>query len=340
MLTNNEIIKQMILGNIQISDLKKDALRKPNSCIVTLGDVLYSFGYSIIDTKEKNSYLEEVVSNNVNKLKRIIIPKCGLLLEPNKVYLAKTIEKVKTNGYVPVLNGRTSLSLLGVSIELNSGYQEDNYDGNFLLSIVCTKPTIIYPNIEIGNLTFFKSLNYKSKKSGILSGKEIKKQISSGNIIITPQDNIDVNPNSVNLSLNENMYYYTEPVLDLRKNNKTERITIGESGIDLFPNEIYLARTNEWTETNNLVPLMNGRSSLGRLGYHVHCSAGMGSIGYKGYWHMGVRPKYAIRVYKDMKCCQIYYFTVEGKIIDIYDGSMQNMLEEEIGSQYYKKMIV
>lgn len=340
MLTNNEIIKQMILGNIQISDLKKDALRKPNSCIVTLGDVLYSFGYSIIDTKEKNSYLEEVVSNNVNKLKRIIIPKSGLLLEPNKVYLAKTIEKVKTNGYVPVLNGRTSLSLLGVSIELNSGYQEDNYDGNFLLSIVCTKPTIIYPNIEIGNLTFFKSLNYKSKKSGILSGKEIKKQISSGNIIITPQDNIDVNPNSVNLSLNENMYYYTEPVLDLRKNNKTERITIGESGIDLFPNEIYLARTNEWTETNNLVPLMNGRSSLGRLGYHVHCSAGMGSIGYKGYWHMGVRPKYAIRVYKDMKCCQIYYFTVEGKIIDIYDGSMQNMLEEEIGSQYYKKMIV
>lgn len=338
MLTNNEIAKQISLGNIKIDNLKDDALEKPNSCIVSIDDVLYTFDYSIIDTKEKNNYLKELISGNVDKLKKVQIPKEGLLLEPRKVYLTKTTERVKTNGFVPVLNGRTSLSLLGVSIELNSGYLEDNFDDNFLLSIIATKPTIIYPNIEIGNLTFFNSLDHKSETNGMLSGEEIKKRMKTGDILITPQDNIVINPNSVNLSLNKNIGYYTEPILDLKKNNPIENMTIGENGLILYPDKIYVARSNEWTETKNLVPMMSGRSSLGRLGYHVHCSAGMGSIGYKGYWHMGVRPTIPIKIYENMKCCQIYYFTTEGEITNTYNGTMQSLSGDELGSQFYKKL--
>ena len=174
MLTSNEILKQMNNGNIQIDNLKDGALSKPNSCIVSITDVLYTFDYSIVDTKEKNTYLREIATDEVSRLRRVKIPKEGLVLEPRKMYLAKTSERIKTNGYVPVLNGRTSLSLLGVSIELNSGYGTDNYDGNFLLSIVSTMPVVIYPNIEVGNLTFFKSLDEKSDKIGMLSGEEIK----------------------------------------------------------------------------------------------------------------------------------------------------------------------
>ncbi len=339
MLTNNEIAKQIECGNIKIDNIREKALEKPNSCIVGISDVLYTFDYSVVDTREKNIYLQEISSDNVDKLRRVKIPKTGLLLEPRKVYLTKTVEKIKTNGYVPVLNGRTSLSLLGLSIELNSGYVEDHYDDNFLLSIVCTKPTIIYPDIEIGNLTFFKSLDNKSRELGMLSGEEIKRRMESGDIVINPQEHVVINPNSVNLSLNKDIGYYTEPILDLKKNNKIESITIGENGLTLTPDKIYVARTNEWTETNNLVPMMSGRSSLGRLGYHVHCSAGMGSIGYKGYWHMGVRPTMPIKVYENMKCCQIYYFTTEGEITDTYKGSMQNLSGEELGSQFYKKLI-
>lgn len=338
MLTNNEINYQINQKNIQIENLKDEALDKPNSCIVSISDVLYTFDYSIIDTKEKNSYLQEVLSDKVNKLKKVKINKNGFLLEPRKVYLAKTTERIKTNGYVPVLNGRTSLSLLGVSIELNSGYLEDHFDGNILLSIVATKPTIIYPNIEIGNLTFFNSLDQKSKTNGMLSGEQIKAKMQTGKIKITPQDNIVINPNSVNLSLHKEIGYYTEPILDLRKNNPIENITIAKEGTVLYPNKIYIARSNEWTETKNLIPMMSGRSSLGRLGYHVHCSAGMGSIGYKGYWHMGIRPTIPIKIYKDMKCCQVYYFTTEGKITDTYHGSMQNLASQELGSQFYKKL--
>lgn len=338
MLTNNEIAKQIKKGNISIDGLRENALEKPNSCIVSITDTLYTFDYQIVDAREKNKYLYEVLSDNVDKLKRVQIPKSGLLLEPHKVYLAKTAESIKTQGYIPVLNGRTSLSLLGLSIELNSGYAEDNFDDKFLLSIICTKPIIIYPNIEIGNLTFFKSLDEKSDEIGMLSGEEIKRRMEIGDIVITPQDHIVINPNSVNLSLCKSIGYYTEPILDLKKNNPIQSIEIGENGMVLYPDKIYVARSNEWTETNNLVPMMSGRSSLGRLGYHVHCSAGMGSIGYKGYWHMGVRPTIPIKVYENMKCCQIYYFTPEGEIIDTYNGTMQNLNGEELGSQFYKKL--
>ena len=56
MLTNNEIKKQLANGNIQIENLKENSLEKPNSCTVSISDTLYTFDYSIVDTKDKNLY--------------------------------------------------------------------------------------------------------------------------------------------------------------------------------------------------------------------------------------------------------------------------------------------
>ena len=134
---------------------------------------------------------------------------------------------------------------------------------------------------------------------------------------------------------NESIGIYTEPVLDIKADNPYQKVNL-EDGMWMYPEEIYLARTNEWTETNNLIPMMSGRSSLGRNGLHVHCSAGMGSIGYKGYWHMGIRPTKPIWIVKDLKCCQIYYYTVEGEIDNTYNGLMQNIPKEELGSQMHR----
>ena len=142
----------------------------------------------------------------------------------------------------------------------------------------------------------------------------------------------------INLSLNKKIGYYEEPILDLKKDNKISTVEISDNGLILYPDKIYVARSNEWTETENLVPMMSGRSSLGRLGLHVHCSAGMGSIGYKGYWHLGVRPSVPVKVYENMKVCQIYYFTTEGEIVNTYTGSMQSASPEELGSKFHTKM--
>lgn len=351
MLTSSEIKKQIDLGNISIENAKPNFLVKPNSCDLRIGNVLYVFDYSIVDSKDGAAYLSEVLNNEPNLLKRVQIPETGLLLEPHKVYLAKTVEKVTTHGFVPIMHGKAGFSLLGLSIELNSGNKSEYFDGHMLLSIIATKPTIIYPDIDIANLTFFPSLENEQGirkiddttscgvySSGMLSGEEIKARMAQINpdIVIDKTDKIVINPNSVNLTLNDIIGVYSEPVLDMNRSNPIKHIEIGGDGIWLYPDEVYLGRTNEWTETYNLVPMMSGRSSLGRNGLHVHCSAGMGAIGYKGYWHLGIRPVRPIKVFKDMKCCQVYYFTPEGQITQSYQGFMQGLPKEELGSQLYR----
>ena len=353
MLTSNEIKKQIQLGNIMIKNLDNTSLNKPNSCDLRIGNVLYAFDYDIIDTKKSSNYLQEVLYDKTNSLQKIIIPETGLLLQPHKVYLAKTIEEVETHGFIPIMHGKAMLSLLGISIELTSGYKNENFSGPLFLSIIATKPTIIYPDIKIANLSFVPSLTNPTNirkinnemscgtyLSGMLSGEEIKKRMQGTNpdITITPQDQIVINPNSVNLTLNDTIGIYSDPVIDIKKKNTLETMQIDKNGMWLYPDEIYVGLTNEWTQTKNLIPMMSGRSSLGRNGLHVHCSAGMGSIGYKGYWHLGMRPTKPILIVKDMKCCQIYYLTVEGKNEKNYQGYMQNLPKEELESPLHKAL--
>lgn len=353
MLTNNEIRKQISLGNIEITNSSSDLLRKPNSCDVRIGNVLYTYKDNmVIDSKNANKYKEEVMNDKPEELVKLTIPETGILLEPNKLYLTKTVEKVTTHGYIPALFGKVNLSNLGIGISLNNEYKTDNYSNYLLISIVVSKPTIIYPDMTIGNLAFFKKLDPSEKtmeslgytcgvyQSGMLSGLEIEKRMASvsPDIVISPSTNILINPNSVNLTLNEEIGFYKDEVIDLRAYNPIETVKIGDDGYEFKKGELYLARTNEWTETHNLIPMISGRSSLGRNGIHVHSSACMGSIGYKGYWHIAARPVNDIIVRKDMQFCQLYYLTPDGVVEEEYSGSMQNLPKEEVGSQLYKTL--
>ena len=103
----------------------------------------------------------------------------------------------------------------------------------------------------------------------ILTGNEIKAQLG-GNIIIDPFDERQLNPNSYNLRLHNELLVYEEIVLDMKRPNRFRRYVIPEDGLVLNPNQLYLGRTVERTETFNLVPMLEGRSSVGRLGLFVH----------------------------------------------------------------------
>jgi len=52
----------------------------------------------------------------------------------------------------------------------------------------------------------------------------------------------------------------------------------------LAPGQLFLGRTVERTETHGLVPMIEGRSSIGRLGLFVHVTAGFGDVGFCGFW--------------------------------------------------------
>ncbi|MDG2287172.1 MAG: dCTP deaminase, partial [Candidatus Marinimicrobia bacterium] len=103
----------------------------------------------------------------------------------------------------------------------------------------------------------------------ILSGKEIIER-KDKDILIDPFNENQVNPNSYNLRLHNELLVYDKPVLDMKEDNPATKIVIPEDGLLLDSRKLYLGRTIEYTETHHLVPMLEGRSSVGRLGLFVH----------------------------------------------------------------------
>ena len=146
----------------------------------------------------------------------------------------------------------------------------------------------------------------------ILSGQEIMAQMGN-NIVIDPFDPANLNPNSYNLSLHDEVMVYEEIVLDMRKANRVRRIHIPPEGLVLNPNQLYLGRTVERTETHNLVPMIEGRSSVGRLGpirardRRIRRTSGSAVSGPLEMF--AVQP---VRIYAGVPICQIFYHEIRG----------------------------
>ncbi|MDR0336069.1 MAG: dCTP deaminase [Planctomycetaceae bacterium] len=158
----------------------------------------------------------------------------------------------------------------------------------------------------------------------ILSGLEILKEIDNGNIVIDPFDKKRINPNSYNLQLHNELMIYSDSELDMRACPQTERLTIPEDGIVLEPNRLYLGRTVEYTTTLNYVPMLEGRSSIGRLGLYVHVTAGFGDVGFSGFWTLEIQCIQPIRIYPFVEICQIYYHSIQGDYDKYRNGKYQN----------------
>ena len=145
----------------------------------------------------------------------------------------------------------------------------------------------------------------------ILSGLEIKKRLGS-DIHIDPFNENQLNPNSYNLKLHNELMYYEDEVFDMKKELKTSSLIIPNEGLILKPNKLYLVRTKEHTKTQNLVPMLEGRSSIGRLGLFVHITAGFGDVGFEGYWTLEIFCVQPIKIYPEIEICQIYYHSLNG----------------------------
>ncbi len=157
----------------------------------------------------------------------------------------------------------------------------------------------------------------------ILSGEEIRQNLGS-NIDITPFEPANLNPNSYNLTLHDEILTYEEVVLDMQKANRVRRMTIPESGLVLEPNRLYLGRTIEKTETHNLVPMIEGRSSVGRLGLFIHVTAGFGDVGFCGYWTLEMFAVQPVRIYPGVAICQIFYHEITGDIEEYVSTKYQH----------------
>lgn len=157
----------------------------------------------------------------------------------------------------------------------------------------------------------------------ILSGLEIAARMGK-DIEIDPYDPARLNPNSYNLRLHNELLVYDAPVLDMRLENKASKLTIPSSGLQLNPGRLYLGRTLERTRTDTLVPMLEGRSSIGRLGMFVHVTAGFGDVGFNGYWTLEIFVVQPLVIYPGVEICQIYYHHIDGAYNTYRNGKYQN----------------
>lgn len=157
----------------------------------------------------------------------------------------------------------------------------------------------------------------------ILSGKEIQNKLGK-EIIIEPYEGKRLNPNSYNLRLHNELLVYEDTVLDMKKPNATKKILIPEEGLVLEPHKLYLGRTVEYTRTDGYVPMLEGRSSIGRLGMFIHVTAGFGDVGFSGYWTLEIFCVQPVKIYPNVEICQIYYHSIEGEYEKYNSGKYQN----------------
>lgn len=203
----------------------------------------------------------------------------------------------------------------------------------------------------------------------MLTGKEIIRRHEIGDIVIDPFDEKRINPNSYNITLNKKLLVYKDAmnvedmvmynelssmsnlsdneeailqqlknlrILDIKKENPTTEIIIPEDGLILIPNRLYLGSTNEYTETYNLIPAIDGRSSIGRFGIDIHATAGFGDNGFIGVWTLEISVKQPVIIYPDIEIGQLYYELPDGDTSITYNGRYQNS-REAVASRFHIK---
>lgn len=147
-------------------DKAKDNLGT-NYILVTLNDVLKVYDEDNLDIKKQM------------RTKNIKIPKDGLVLEPNKLYLGRTNEYTKTTGFVPVLEGLDEIACLGMEIHITAGFGDNGFEGTWTLEIICSNKTRVYPNMPIGKIYYHPlvgdgSIKYKGKYFGQIEATETR----------------------------------------------------------------------------------------------------------------------------------------------------------------------
>lgn len=160
----------------------------------------------------------------------------------------------------------------------------------------------------------------------ILSDERILEELGNGNLVIKPFDLKCLGSNSYDVHLFHTIAEYKRPYLDCKKYNEVEYTTMPECGFMLYPNRLYLGSSVEYTETHGFVPILEGKSSLARLGMCIHLTAGKGDEGFCNHWTLEITVIKPLIVYPNMPIGQLIYFAL--------DGEVRNSYKNKVGAKY------
>ena len=156
-LSDVKIREEMRRGHIVIRPFRRECLGT-NSYDVHLGPYLAVYSNGALDAR---------LPNPVDEFR---IPKEGYVLVPGQLYLGVTEEYTETHGFVPFLEGKSSLGRLGIDIHSTAGKGDEGFCNYWTLEMSVKLPVRIYPRMPVGQLIYFEisgriARSYSAKKS-------------------------------------------------------------------------------------------------------------------------------------------------------------------------------
>ncbi|WP_217136284.1 dCTP deaminase [Leucobacter chinensis] len=161
----------------------------------------------------------------------------------------------------------------------------------------------------------------------LLSDRDIKAELASGRIALTPSDVSMVQPASIDVRIdryfrlfNNHKYAVIDPSQEQPELTQLVEVDPDE-GFILHPGEFVLASTYEQvTLPDDIAARLEGKSSLGRLGLLTHSTAGFIDPGFDGHVtlelsNMATLP---IRLWPGMKIGQLCFFKLSSEAENPY----------------------
>ncbi|MDF1489391.1 dCTP deaminase [Tessaracoccus caeni] len=156
----------------------------------------------------------------------------------------------------------------------------------------------------------------------ILTGPKILEEVEAGRIVIEPFDPGQINPNSYDFRLSEELLCYTDRMLDSAVLNPSEMIEFPPGGLVLRPDRVYLGCTVETMGSEFYVPIIRGKSSLARLGLFINMTADLIDLGSVNQWTLQFHAIEPLRIYPKMLIGQVTFWIPEGEKV-LYSGKYQ-----------------
>lgn len=160
----------------------------------------------------------------------------------------------------------------------------------------------------------------------ILSDKTILKMMDEGTLKISPLEEGQVQPASVDIRLGNTFSIVEDsPSGIITLENEIKYKTITTDTYILLPNQFVLATTMEYFDLpNDLTAFVEGRSSLGRMGLFIQ-NAGWVDPGFKGEITLELynANRCAIELKVGRRVGQLVFAKMDGEALNPYNGKYQ-----------------
>lgn len=102
-------------------------------------------------------------------------------ISPHNSYLMHTVERIHTENYVGVLNGKSSLGRLFMMVHCTAGYIDPGFDGQYTLEVSCAFLTRLVIGMRIAQVHFhtLAGLPVSYKNKGHYVGERARGAVSS-----------------------------------------------------------------------------------------------------------------------------------------------------------------